>query len=524
MTDGSVPASTPKIRCILWACSFAVIVFLSFTAGYMVALSRTAAPSGTRVKDTLEPAKPLVSTGGEQTERPRGETSKRPSTHSDKAPKAPPKVNIDFDLTNYRRLANLADGVLVGTIGATKESKRELPPRTVTELEVLTVFADGKKGIVMLRHNRKQLAELLKHKGEEHLFFWHTIAPGPGYRARGMLAFFPFDEKHKKVLKWLQGGARQHTFFDPSAKTILPAGLELSTRLGHEGLRSFLVIRLTNRRKEAIVLARNYQESYPPHTGNRLIRADGAVVWPGWQELTSGEGPFVAKYVTVKPGESFEMAAFSFVIPDQKTWLGPPHARFLTPGLYHFRFVYDSQGCRASKGKRPLKARMVIYGNFEAKPREVIWSKSVTSKELGLQYRLGVFDKTVSIVPAGFSRFPVVVEVRNIGRKPVRLYAGGSLASGLVCDFYADGERVGFCPMVAKLVEGHVELRLGGVLRTNLDGIWRVNTPGTKQVSVGFRVVISKQPRSFAQTKAMKTPSIPVLFKSAKKKAEKKPK
>jgi hypothetical protein len=38
MTDESVPAATLKIRGILWACTFAVIVFVSFTAGYMVAL------------------------------------------------------------------------------------------------------------------------------------------------------------------------------------------------------------------------------------------------------------------------------------------------------------------------------------------------------------------------------------------------------------------------------------------------------------------------------------------------------
>ncbi len=31
--------NSPKIRRILWACTLAVLVFVSFTAGYMVALS-----------------------------------------------------------------------------------------------------------------------------------------------------------------------------------------------------------------------------------------------------------------------------------------------------------------------------------------------------------------------------------------------------------------------------------------------------------------------------------------------------
>jgi len=50
MTDEPVPASTPKIRRILWVCTLAVTIFVSFTAGYMVATLRNPASQKTSGK------------------------------------------------------------------------------------------------------------------------------------------------------------------------------------------------------------------------------------------------------------------------------------------------------------------------------------------------------------------------------------------------------------------------------------------------------------------------------------------
>jgi HEAT repeats len=47
MTDEPGPITPPKIRRILWACSLAVLIFLSFTAGYVVAILRNPAYPGT---------------------------------------------------------------------------------------------------------------------------------------------------------------------------------------------------------------------------------------------------------------------------------------------------------------------------------------------------------------------------------------------------------------------------------------------------------------------------------------------
>lgn len=56
MTDEPVPAPVPRLRRILWACTLAVTIFVSFTAGYMVAL--WPAPASPKPPPEAKPAKP----------------------------------------------------------------------------------------------------------------------------------------------------------------------------------------------------------------------------------------------------------------------------------------------------------------------------------------------------------------------------------------------------------------------------------------------------------------------------------
>ncbi len=61
MTDESVPSShpseqNPRVRRVLWYCTLGVLIFISFTAGYMAALSRTVA----QTQESITPSIPIV--------------------------------------------------------------------------------------------------------------------------------------------------------------------------------------------------------------------------------------------------------------------------------------------------------------------------------------------------------------------------------------------------------------------------------------------------------------------------------
>ena len=288
--------------------------------------------------------------------------------------KTAPKINIRFDLTEYRKLANAADDVTVGIIEGTRTRQLKNSTETVTDLAVKVRPADGPEQVELFRTHTKATTELLKHKGEEYLFFWKDAAFGKENRGREVIACFPLDKKHKKILTWLKGGAKQYTLFDPTAKNELPTGLEASSHIVREDGFQSLRIRFTNRRKETLVLAPDVI-LWRPLTRTSLTGFEGAVVWPSWQTLVTNapieDGlPYISdKYVTLAPRESMDIRACSFAIIGQEldAKSRSPEVR-LAGGKYHFRFTYDSTGCKTWEGETPLKARMVVYGSFEAKP------------------------------------------------------------------------------------------------------------------------------------------------------------
>jgi hypothetical protein len=282
------------------------------------------------------------------------------------AEQAAPKINIRFDLTEYRKLANRADDITVGTIVGTRTKQVKAPAGTVTDLAVRVRPADGPEQVELFRTDTKATTELLKHQGQEYLFFWRSVAPGKDDRALEILAYFPLDEKNRQVLTWMKGAAKQYTLFDPASKSELPPGLEVSSRVVMEDKVQWLMVRFTNRSKEAVVMAAGVDS--PPWTSTRVTGPEGEVVWRGWQIIVTNSIGCAPKYVTLAPGESMDTRACCFAMVGQKLDFLDTSMLRLTRGKHHFRFIYDSKGCETYEGQTPLKARMVVYGSFEVAP------------------------------------------------------------------------------------------------------------------------------------------------------------
>jgi hypothetical protein len=211
------------------------------------------------------------------------------------------------------------------------------------------------------------MGNLLGHKGEEHLFFWRSVAPGMDDRAKEILGAFPMNEQARKVLTWLNGGARQYTLFDPASQNELPPGLEASSRVVREGGVQRLLVRLTSRGHEPLAVATE-ADFCTPWTDTRVIGPEGEVVWPGQRIIVTNAPGFPPKLVTLAPGESMDFSACRFAVAGQGLGAAGAGALRLAKGKHRFRFVYDSTHRDTHNVRPTLKARIVVYGTFEVEP------------------------------------------------------------------------------------------------------------------------------------------------------------
>jgi len=115
------------------------------------------------------------------------------------------------------------------------------------------------------------------------------------------------------------------------------------------------------------------------------------------------------------------------------------------------------------------------------------WSPPITNSQTGVAYRFGVTE-TETHLPVSWTSLPLIIEIVNTGTNSMLLYAYGGKADGLYCKFFADGEWVGYRPVVSDLPPGNHSFLLlpQKALSLQLEGFWWLKEPGTKSVAVGF--------------------------------------
>lgn len=126
------------------------------------------------------------------------------------------------------------------------------------------------------------------------------------------------------------------------------------------------------------------------------------------------------------------------------------------------------------------------------------WSAETTNTIVGIAYRFSV-ARVVEAQPRG-TNFPVVLQIRNMGKQDVRLLAHGGQARGLSCNFYADGKRVGSHPTVGLFVPAPLVIAPQETLRVDLGAVWWwgnfLRDHGSVDLVVAFHVWNEETPRS----------------------------
>ena len=172
--------------------------------------------------------------------------------------------------------------------------------------------------------------------------------------------------------------------------------------------------------------------------------------------------------------------------------------------------------CSAQPRDKDLQPITIL----EPQAKATIWSASVTNAETALVYRFGVVQAEMDISPGKTWEYPVVVEITNAGKKATELYAyGPAEPPSIKCDFYVDGERLGYSPVVGDAVDSHITLKPGERFTRTLRGYWWIKTENKMNLSVGFSVVTKKEPIPEApstlfksETKELRTAALPINF------------
>ena len=153
------------------------------------------------------------------------------------------------------------------------------------------------------------------------------------------------------------------------------------------------------------------------------------------------------------------------------------------------------------------------------------WSPPITNSQTGVAYRFGVTE-TETLLPVSWTSFPLIIEIVNTGTNAMLLYAYGGKAEGLYCKFFADGEWVGYRPVVSDLPPGNHSIFLlpQKALSLQLEGFWWLKEPGTKSVAVGFYYKTKTDPFTWDLTHdESRTAPIRIDFIDRQQKAQPKP-
>ena len=153
------------------------------------------------------------------------------------------------------------------------------------------------------------------------------------------------------------------------------------------------------------------------------------------------------------------------------------------------------------------------------------WSQPITNSQTGVAYRLGV-AVTKTDLPVSWTSLPLMIEIVNTGTNAILLYAYGGKADGLYCKFFADGEWVGYRPVVSDLPPGdHSFLLLPQkALSVQLEGFWWLKESGQMNVAVGFYANTKTDQNTWDLTQCeSRTAPIKIDFNDKQHKAQPKP-
>jgi len=282
------------------------------------------------------------------------------------------KVIIDFDLEPYRVIARKADGIITGPVYGICMSERIWG--IVNEIAVLNKYGYYYPSVTLLNPGKHNLKYFKENQGNSYMFFWRFD------RGLVVIDYFPLDDKHRKVLNWLNGESDSHTLFNPQSKSLIPKGIKIDHSIYYRdkkpgSLPCSFRIKITNTSLSSFYIVTADSGYYKVEASIHIINENGKVIWPGLDSKYNIPGnaggpayPGGPELKIIDQGGSLDICRSS-CCNDPSDSLMKQRFRLLYPGVYFYHFIYDSTKCKDNslEDVPVFKDKIIYYGKFEVK-------------------------------------------------------------------------------------------------------------------------------------------------------------